>query len=1109
MAKVKIHRELPDCELVKELERKAERRTDIGFDFLGTLDRFRDQVSGEVRHINQLFPEYTPHDEQYHLKRLFHVADTVLGKNLMEEMNSAELLVLGLGLYGHDWGMAVSEAEKEFILTGKLPQGVGRDGFCLLPNESARLLRFARDTRVELDEDGRPSRMPIESWREYLRETHADRSAERVRRFFEPIDGGVADAGARVCAGHQMGFEELRDDHAYPVNFSVLRQPVNLRALAIYVRLADLLDLAEDRTPYVIWKFVAPRDSRSKLEWNKHRALREVTCSEYQAGRIVVVDGSTDDHEVFAALEDLHGWCDAQLRGCMDLLAQMKDPRHGLDLRHIEWRVAARGFEPVSIQFEFDRDQMFEILSDEIYQGDPYVFLRELLQNSIDAIRMRREVLRRKGIEPGDLGVMRVAVHHGDAGDALVTWQDDGIGMDEYVVRNYLAVAGKSYYRSVDFEREGLEMDPISRFGIGLLSCFMVANRVEIETYRDPYLATTSDPLSITIPDLRHQFRIEKHPKESGVVGTTVRVFVRGDRLPRDEGGAVQPLDATEYLTIIAGFVDFPILISEGDRKTIILHPRVGAKEALERLQLAGEWHVQQLDLRYPWSEVILPQDLSIASEVLREERWDLADDLQLDGYAGVLTYLVPGDQRGDVGHAVGYGDEVRTSLWVRGDDGIPRKEQIRWARHDTGDNVAATGLSPSCSHPQSYAVYRDGILLPRATAPSLWLRESLAPLPPQSYVVNLPKSIAPTIDLARTALIPRDQPWDAPIFQAHLSRLCEAHVENLLALEPGERLYQLGRIVAFHRIPVQDLWNSFPHDQWPIAFLHPEGVLQVVNWEDVAPGVIYCVPEFIRRQLGELAICQWLTQVEYHGPLLHWRGERCEAMTALGGFLSAALGGCAAMFYVAAWDSYVSDGCRFLSGPWGNEPPLLQWCWRPIDEREPPAVEDVLEKATRDPTALSPLEARVLRSYLADEDPFLTLRWAEFPAPFDKYFGYAHRVVNVTHPATLALVRLMAAIGLARARRTVLPEGLGELTDAFHEAMRMMGSALAAPGQWSRAVEALWSTARQYALLDPTAADHPVPGPDEFVPGIGRLGALEEEWSTAREIQPFGELLL
>jgi len=1111
VAEVDLRRELPHCELLQQLDQKARLRSDIPFNLIGKLEDFREEVVGEVRQINELFPEYTPHDDEYHLKRLFHIADTLLGKDLMQEMNSAELLLLAVGLYGHDWGMAVSEAEKELILTGEVPEGRSRQEFCLLAQESGRLLRFARDSRLELDEDGRPYPMPIESWREYVRLTHAERSAERVRRFFEHIDGSLANAGARVCLGHSVGLEELGDFRSYRVSFPVLREPANLQAVAIYVRLVDLFDIGEDRTPYVVWKFVAPRDPRSRMEWEKHRALYPMTCSPYGQGRAVQVYGSTDDHEVFAALEDLHLYCDKQLRGCSDLLARMRDSRYYLDIVQLDWKVEARGFSPVSMQFEFDRDMMFELLSDELYQGDPYVFLRELLQNSIDAIRMRREVLERSGPGAGDVGVIRVTVDHDQKGDATVTWQDDGVGMDVRIARDYLAVVGKSYYRSADFERENLAMDPISRFGFGMLSCFMVADEVQIDTYREPSLATDgeSDPLTISIADMRRQFRIEKRPKEGAHPGTVVRVFVSGKKLPTDEGGTVQPLDVTEYLSVVAGFVEFPILITEGNRKTIILRPGEDAAAARSRLEeMAVDCEVRQLELGYPWSEAIVPQDVPIASELLREESWRLADDLQLEGYDGVLTYLVPRDERGDVVHSVGYGDEVMSYLWVRGEDGIPKEERVRWLRQDPGDDVPATGLSPSCSHAGSLAVYRDGILLASAPAPSAWLRDNVDPLPPARCVVNLPKSAAPRIDLSRSAPIAQDQPWDAAIFQAHLARLCEVYLDDLLALEPDTRLYQLGRLAAFHRIPVQDLWSSFPHDLWPIALLDPEGVLQVVNWEDVAPGIIYSVPGFLRQQSDELATRRWLRQEEYDGPLLQWRGERCEAMTALGGFLPAGLRACTVMFYVAASGRYVSDGCRFLSGPWGDEPPVLQWFWRPVGQQEVPAVEDILDRAARNPTGLSSTERLVLQSVLAEDYPFLLVRWAEFPAPFDKYFGYAYRVLNVSHPATVALVRLMAAIRLARARRTLLPQEIGQLTDNLQEALRMLGSALAAPRSWSGALEALWATAGHYGLLEAAPAEQPVPCPDEFVPGIERLGTLERGWAESGDVHPFGEPL-
>ena len=125
---------LPNCDLITVLVEKASQRNDIQFDFIGRLNDFRERVSGEVRQINLLFPEYTPHDEEYHLSRLFHVASLVLGRERLEAMNSAELFILAIALYGHDWGMAVSETEREFILSNNESLLASTD-FWILPDE--------------------------------------------------------------------------------------------------------------------------------------------------------------------------------------------------------------------------------------------------------------------------------------------------------------------------------------------------------------------------------------------------------------------------------------------------------------------------------------------------------------------------------------------------------------------------------------------------------------------------------------------------------------------------------------------------------------------------------------------------------------------------------------------------------------------------------------------------------------------------------------------------------------------------------------------------------------------------------------------------------------
>jgi hypothetical protein len=69
------------------------------------------------------------------------------------------------------------------------------------------------------------------------------------------------------------------------------------------------------------------------------------------------------------------------------------------------------------------------------------------------------------------------------------------------IIENYFMRVGRSYYRSTEFEAErqrlreaGIELEATSQFGIGILSCFMVADRFEVETYR-----VGSNPLHLTV----------------------------------------------------------------------------------------------------------------------------------------------------------------------------------------------------------------------------------------------------------------------------------------------------------------------------------------------------------------------------------------------------------------------------------------------------------------------------------------------------------------------------------------------------------------------------------------------------------------------------------
>jgi hypothetical protein len=963
-------KELPKCILLETLADKANKRNDTMFDFPGKLNDFCQHVSKEIRFINQLFPEYTPHDEEYHISNLFHIADTILERNLIESMNSAELFILAISLYGHDWGMAISEPEKQFILSGKLPEECKQDDLWILPNEHDRIKEFAIKERLKLNAEGHIDieDMPIESWREYVRKTHAFRSGERIRRFFQQIDGGIADSTSRICEGHWLDFEELEDNKLYPHNFSVLKESANLRAITIYTRLIDLLDLAEDRTPYVIWKFVAPRNPNSKMEWAKHRSIHSITCPQYQTERIIQVDGSTDDHEVYAALEDMKIYCEKQLRGCNDILARMNDSRHKLDLYHINWVVATRGFKPVSIQFEFDRNRMFEILGDEIYQSDPYVFLRELLQNSIDAIKMRHEILERNEMSSGNLGIISVDVKHKDNCDAVITWTDDGIGMDEYIIRNYLSVAGKSYYRSDDFEREGLKMDPISRFGIGILSCFMVTDRIEIDTRREPYSNPAKDQyLKITIPALNRQFRIETLPSANTKVGTKFTVYVEGKKLPIEDGKSVpEPLRVTDYLCEIAGFVEFPIVITEGDRKTIILHPDSDVESVKKRF--GEDFEIHKINFDFPWSEVFLAQDVQIAQEYLSDTRFSLSKDLKIEGHDGFITYVIPKDKNAYyfdgpyVSHDV---REIEISDPKKNAQKSARWYANTWSRY--GWDPSKKGISRSCQHSSRYAVYKDGILLANASDPdSLYRRygdingtfdDSTFPSP--KLIVNILGSMVSKIDLARTQIQCRSEQWDAPIWDAFSDHICKTLLKDIMELEPHERLLRLGHVICFHKIKYSSILKAFPEQKLPVLFLGPKMEVKTHELGESSKDCIYSEPDFSICESSYYASNALDNNLalskKYDGLYRYWEGK--EFLPKIETYSRKSLPILAIKSFLELLISrkYVFSDVWFLTPPWEGDPPLPQEIGIPLENLG--RTEDlnlILEKAIEDPAKIS-----------------------------------------------------------------------------------------------------------------------------------------------------------
>src|SRR5208282_3574293 len=112
---------IPDCNLKKYFIRKFHKSPINHLGLLACLVKFEELVTDELQFVRDTFPEFTPHDEKHHLSHLFHIADDIIGEGY-KNFSFSELYLLIAGIYGHDWGMAISKESKKYILNQSLSE---------------------------------------------------------------------------------------------------------------------------------------------------------------------------------------------------------------------------------------------------------------------------------------------------------------------------------------------------------------------------------------------------------------------------------------------------------------------------------------------------------------------------------------------------------------------------------------------------------------------------------------------------------------------------------------------------------------------------------------------------------------------------------------------------------------------------------------------------------------------------------------------------------------------------------------------------------------------------------------------------------------------------
>ena len=512
------------------------------------LSKVRDQIELMLSEWKNsgVFQEYTDHSFK-HVIDMLEAAEWIIPQNTQDIMTDGDWLALVLSTYFHDLGLLVSKTEYENRANNPEFQAFRVNP--ILPADKNREY-LARLGQLSPDEAERIQ------YQEFVRSTHG----KRVRAWIE--GSGTDDEGSTaviksvvidllsglddtfrndlglICESHTLGHAEAVADLGVSVPYGGGKSgEVNLRYIAVILRTIDLVQITRKRAPSVLLQLISPSNPTSQVEWQKQGAVREVRPSPRLDDEGNVSEtGTSDAIEVYATFKEPNGffgltsylsYAAKELAASHILIAKSQRevalpytfPWQRLDDRGIK----ADGFMTKSFQFNLDQRKILDLLTGHTLYNNSTVVLRELTQNALDAVRLQRSLQQ----EVDYVGSVKV---FWDSKDKILEVRDTGTGMSQDIIERHLLTVGSSRYQDPNFVDKHPTFHSISRFGIGVLSTFMVSDDVEITTCS----VDEDKARRIALQSVHGKYLIklldkEKDRKEIPVYphGTSVRVKLR------------------------------------------------------------------------------------------------------------------------------------------------------------------------------------------------------------------------------------------------------------------------------------------------------------------------------------------------------------------------------------------------------------------------------------------------------------------------------------------------------------------------------------------------------------------------------------------------------
>jgi len=475
---------------------------------VANVEKLVEYAAGKLILVRETFPDYTMHDQK-HAENVVAMVEQLLGPDL-NTVTPLEAAMLILAAYFHDIGMVYDPAELSALV------------------EEEDFREFLDQNPAAYVQVRGADEIPLDVIVGYCRARHAERVSEHLFQL-EPDtlawDGvSITEGLATLCQSHNEPLDHLRSE-----KFSTtFLGACDLRMCAILLRLADILDFDQTRSPVAVYAHLRLANETtgsraiSNTEWSKHLASRGFRFPSPRTPNYALIAlASPRQPAVEHAIRKFLDLVEEELRGCRILLDFCDQRWQSLTLPGtIDRRgIMSTGYRYGQYRFSLNRHAVLHLFTGDQLYGNPYAFIREMLQNAIDACRLNIYL---HDVDPDTMEV-RVSAWEDDAGNYWIRVDDTGVGMDQGIVERYYLEVGRSYYRSDELQADILRKNKsqqkfvaISRFGIGVLSSFIVGDWVEVSTRRRLPNGKLAVPLRLSLNNLDDFFVVQEHPMPPG-----------------------------------------------------------------------------------------------------------------------------------------------------------------------------------------------------------------------------------------------------------------------------------------------------------------------------------------------------------------------------------------------------------------------------------------------------------------------------------------------------------------------------------------------------------------------------------------------------------------